>query len=210
MKDVLAIADRVAAGDANVLITGESGVGKDLIARYIHTRSPRAAREFVPFNCAACSEGLLESELFGHTRGSFTGAYRGKTGKLELADGGTIFLAEVAEMSTRMQILLLRFLESGEIQAVGAERPRARVDARVIAATNRNLLELVASGAFREDLLYRIQVVHIHVPPIRERCEGIAPLVDHMVRNTRWPIRLTPEALAAPQAYRWPGNVREL
>jgi len=147
LEEVLVLADRVAGGDAKVLITGESGVGKDIVARYIHARSQRATRPFVAVNCAALTETLLESELFGHAKGAFTGAYRDKTGKLELADHGTVFLDEVAEMSVRMQALLLRFLENGEIQRVGADIPSTRVDARVIAATNRNLPELVACEA---------------------------------------------------------------
>ena len=210
MQEVLVLAERVAAGDAKVLITGESGVGKDLIARYVHANSPRAAQPFVPVNCGALTESLLESELFGHARGSFTGAYRDKTGKLGLADGGTIFLDEVAEMSVHMQVLLLRFLENGEIQAVGGDAPGVRVDARVIAATNRNLAELVASGAFREDLLYRIQVAYIHVPPLRHRREDIRPLIEETVARTGHDIRFSEEALALFDSYRWPGNVREL
>ena len=210
MQEVLLLAERVAAGDAKVLITGESGVGKDVIARYIHEQSPRALHRFVPVNCGALTESLLESELFGHVRGSFTGAYRDKPGKLELADRGTIFLDEVGEMSLRMQVLLLRFLENGEIQSVGADRPTARVDARVVAATNRNLGELVASGAFREDLLYRIQVGHIHVAPLRHRREDIRPLIADTIARTGRNISLSDEALALFDAYRWPGNVREL
>jgi transcriptional regulator with PAS, ATPase and Fis domain len=210
MEDVLVLADRVAGGDAKVLITGESGVGKDLVARRIHARSQRATRRFVAVNCAALTETLLESELFGHAKGSFTGAYRDKTGKLELADHGTIFLDEVAEMSVRMQALLLRFLENGEIQRVGTDIASTRVDARVIAATNRNLPELVASGTFREDLLYRIQVAHIYVPPLRHRPEDIRPLVEHTVAQTGRAIRFSDTAWAALESYQWPGNVREL
>ena len=210
MRNVLVLANRVAAGDAKVLVTGESGVGKDLVARYIHARSPRAARDFVAVNCAAVPEPLLESELFGHARGSFTGAYRDKVGKLELSHGGTIFLDEVGEMSVRMQVLLLRFLENGEIQAVGAERASTRVDARVICATNRNLSEMVASGAFREDLLYRIQVAHLHVPPLRHRRDDIRALVEHTIERTGRQLRVSDEAMRALEGYRWPGNVREL
>ena len=210
MRDVLVLADRVAGGDAKVLITGESGVGKDLVARYIHARSPRARRAFVAVNCAALTETLLESELFGHARGSFTGAHRDKRGKLELADRGTIFLDEVGDMSVRMQVLLLRFLENGEIQPVGAEAPVTRVDARVIAATNRNLSELVASSAFREDLLYRIQVGQIHVPPLRHRREDVRPLVEQTIARTGRNVRFSDETWALLESYRWPGNVREL
>jgi transcriptional regulator with PAS, ATPase and Fis domain len=210
IQEALLLAERVAVGDAKVLITGESGVGKDLIARYIHAQSPRAAQRFVPVNCGAVTESLLESELFGHAKGSFTGAYTDMTGKLELANHGTIFLDEIGEMSVRMQVLLLRFLENGEIQAVGAQAPSARIDARVIAATSRNLSELVASGAFRADLLYRIQVGHIHVPPLRHRLEDIPPLIEDTIARAGRHIRLSKEALALFVAYRWPGNVREL
>jgi transcriptional regulator with PAS, ATPase and Fis domain len=153
MADILALVGRVAAGDAKVLITGESGVGKDLLAREIHAKSPRATKPYVAVNCAGLTETLLESELFGHVKGSFTGAYRDKAGKLQLAHRGTLFLDEVGEMSLRMQALLLRFLENGEIQAVGADHARTTVDVRVVAATNRNLGEMVSAGQFREDLL---------------------------------------------------------
>jgi transcriptional regulator with PAS, ATPase and Fis domain len=206
----MVLADRVAGGDAKVLITGESGVGKDLVARQIHAHSTRASHAFIAVNCAALTETLLETELFGHARGSFTGAHRDKIGKLELAHRGTIFLDEVGEMSVRMQVLLLRFLENGEIQPVGGDMPVTRVDARVIAATNRNLSELVAGGAFREDLLYRLQVAHIHVPPLRHRREDIRPLVEQTLARTGRSVRLSEPALALLESYRWPGNVREL
>ena len=152
MADLVAVATRAALGDSKVLITGESGVGKDLIARHIHAQSSRRAQSFIAVNCAGLTETLLESELFGHVKGSFTGAYRDKPGKLQLAHRGTLFLDELGEMSLRMQALLLRFLENGEIQAVGSDATSARVDVRVVAATNRNLPELVAAGQFREDL----------------------------------------------------------
>ena len=210
MRDICATAARAAAGDAKVLITGESGVGKDLVARYIHARSARAARPFVAVNCAAFPETLLETELFGHAKGSFTGAYRDKPGRLELAQRGTIFLDEVGEMSLRMQAQLLRFLESGEIQPVGGEVPRSRVDVRIITATNRNLAERVASGSFREDLLYRLKVIHLHVPALRERREDVRALVANAVARTGRPIRFAEEALKGLERYRWPGNVREL
>jgi DNA-binding NtrC family response regulator len=210
MQQLRRTAVRVAAGTAKVLITGESGVGKDLLARYIHAKSPRFARPFVAVNCGAMSESLLESELFGHVRGSFTGAIRDKVGKLELANQGTIFLDEVAEMSLRMQVTLLRFLENGEIQRVGSDEGSARVDVRVIAATNQDLSALVASGRFREDLLYRIKVAHLHVPPLRERREEIRPLIEHTVAASGLTVRFTEGAMAALEAYRWPGNVREL
>lgn len=210
MQSVLAVAKRVAAGHIKVLITGESGVGKDLIARYIHSHSPRADAAFVAVNCAGLSETLLESELFGHVRGSFTGAHRDKVGRLQLANRGTIFLDEVGEMSPRMQALLLRFLENGEIQPVGSDAMVARADVRVIAATNRDLTKLVTEGQFREDLLYRIKVVHLHVPPLRERREDIPALVQHALRRSGSSCAVTPEAMDILQQYGWPGNVREL
>ena len=210
MQQLRNTALRIAAGTAKVLITGESGVGKDLLARFVHSKSPRAARPFVAVNCGAVSETLLESELFGHVRGSFTGAIRDKIGKLELANHGTIFLDEVAEMSLRMQVTLLRFLENGEIQRVGADGIATRVDVRVIAATNQDLAALVALGRFREDLLYRLKVAHLHVPALRERREEIRALVQHTVKASGLSVRFTEEAVAALEAYRWPGNVREL
>ena len=175
------MAVRAAESPAKVLITGESGVGKDVVARYIHSHSSRRQTPFVAVNCAGVTETLLESELFGHVKGSFTGAYRDKRGKLQLAHRGTLFLDEVGEMSLRMQALLLRFLENGEIQAVGSDQSQARVDVRVVAATNRNLDELVAAGQFREDLLYRLRVIHLHVPPLRERAEDVDALIRHFL-----------------------------
>ena len=165
MTELLSIAERAAKSPAKVLITGESGVGKDVVARFIHSQSSRKAAPFVAVNCAGLTETLLESELFGHVKGSFTGAYRDKKGKIQLAHRGTLFLDEVGEMSLRMKALLLRFLENGEIQAVGSDQPQAHLDVRVVAATNRNLTEHVAAGHFREDLLYRLRVIHLHVPP---------------------------------------------
>src|SRR3954470_15469387 len=158
MTELLAMAERAAESPAKVLITGESGVGKDVVARYIHRHSTRRLAPFVAVNCAGVTETLLESELFGHVKGSFTGAYRDKRGKLQLAHRGTLFLDEVGEMSLRMQALLLRFLENGEVQSVGSDEPQVRVDVRVVAATNRNLDEMVTAGQFREDLLYRLRV----------------------------------------------------
>src|SRR6186713_950738 len=178
---VIAMARRVAAGNAKVLITGESGVGKDVIARLIHARSNRAQSAYVALNCASFSETLLESELFGHSKGSFTGAYRDKVGKLQLAHRGTIFLDEIGEMSLRMQAMLLRFLENGEVVPVGADTPPTRVDVRVISATNRNLQDMVTKGTFREDLLYRINVGQIEVPPLRDRREDVRPLVQFVI-----------------------------
>ena len=205
---------RVALSDAKILITGESGVGKELVAMSVHAQSARSERPFITVNCAGLPETLLESELFGHVKGSFTGAYRDKPGMLAKADEGSIFLDEIGEMSLRMQGMLLRFLETGELQQVGADRVGRRIDVRVIAATNRLLPEMVAQGQFREDLYYRINVINIHVPPLRERREDIPLLVDHFFEhmghsNGSRP-RVTPEAYAALAEYAWPGNVREL
>jgi transcriptional regulator with PAS, ATPase and Fis domain len=194
--------ERVARSDAKVLITGESGVGKELVAREIHARSLRASRPFVPVNCAGLPETLLESELFGHVKGSFTGAYRDKPGKLESAHDGTIFLDEVGEMSMRMQGLLLRFLETGELQKVGSDRIATTVRVRVIAATNRPLPEMIQQGLFREDLFYRLNVIHLLVPPLRQRKQDIAPMIAHFLRQyteaNRSPVeQIAPDALAA-------------
>jgi transcriptional regulator with PAS, ATPase and Fis domain len=183
ISDLKAEVERVARSDAKVLITGESGAGKEVVARAIHSASPRANEPFVPVNWAGIPETLLESELFGHVKGSFTGAYRDKPGKLEMADNGTIFLDEIGEMTLRMQGLLLRFLETGEIQKVGAERMAKATRVRVMAATNRNLQDLIVQGQFREDLFYRINVIHLVVPPLRERREDIPALIDHFLRN---------------------------
>src|ERR1044071_7361782 len=210
MAELLQMADRAAVSDAKVLVTGESGVGKDLIARQIHSKSSRANNPFVALNCAALTDSLLESELFGHMKGSFTGAYRDKPGKLQAAHRGTIFLDEVGEMSLRMQAMLLRFLENGEIQAVGSDARPSIVDVRVVAATNRNLPELISAGQFREDLLYRLRVIHIEVPPLRERRDDIRPLAMHFAERTGRPCRFTPAAIEVLVRYRWPGNVREL
>jgi transcriptional regulator with PAS, ATPase and Fis domain len=210
MRHVLDTAQRAAQRDAKVLITGESGVGKDVLARFIHSTSRRATRPFVAVNCAGLAETLLESELFGHVKGSFTGAYRDRRGKLEEAHGGTIFLDEVGEMTPRMQALLLRFLESGEVQPVGAESTHRRVDARVIAATNRDLDRMTAAGTFREDLLYRIRVVHLHVPPLRERPEDIRPLLTYFLARIDPTLRLSDAAWHALEQHHWPGNVREV
>jgi transcriptional regulator with PAS, ATPase and Fis domain len=210
MLEVLAMARRAAAGESKVLITGESGVGKDLIARTIHLQSNRVHGPFVAVNCAGLTETLLESELFGHVKGSFTGAYRDKPGKLQLAHRGTLFLDEVGEMSLRMQALLLRFLETGEIQSVGSHGASGIVNVRVIAATNRNLAERVASGEFREDLLYRLRVIHVHVPPLRERREDVPVLIDYLLKRSKRQIAISDDAMEVLQRYRWPGNVREL
>src|SRR5918992_4682769 len=174
---------RVARSDAKVLVTGESGVGKELVSREIHANSLRASRAFIAVNCAGLPETLLESELFGHMKGSFTGAYRDKPGKLESAHQGTVFLDEIGEMTLRMQGLLLRFLETGELQKVGADGAGRRVNVRVIAATNRNLRDMIPQGTFREDLYYRLNVIQIAVPPLRERREDIPVLVDHFLNQ---------------------------
>ena len=207
--------ERIARSDAKVLITGESGVGKELVAHAIHQRSARAARNMVAVNCAGLPETLLESELFGHVKGSFTGAYRDKQGKLEMADGGSIFLDEIGEMTLRMQGLLLRFMETGELQKVGADRAMGRVNVRVIAATNRNLRDMITEGTFREDLFYRLNVIHLTVPPLRERKEDIPSLIEHFLaaftRNNGTPVHaISPEAIKLLSDYAWPGNVREL
>ena len=210
MQQLHNMALRVAAGNAKVLITGESGVGKDFLARFIHAKSSRRSRAFVAVNCGAVSDTLLESELFGHVRGSFTGAIGDKVGKLELAHHGTIFLDDVTEMSLRMQVMLLRFLETGEIHRVGSDGIVSRVDVRVIAATNQDLPALVIAGRFREDLLYRLKVVHLHMPPLRERRQEIRSLVSHTIASSRRNVKFTEDALVALEAYPWPGNVREL
>src|SRR5688500_8418947 len=175
--------ERVARSDAKVLISGESGSGKEVVARAIHTLSARGERPFVPVNCAGLPETLLESELFGHVKGSFTGAYRDKAGKLERAHAGTILLDEVGEMTLRMQGLLLRFLETGELQTVGTERRATTVNVRVIAATNADLPGKITKGEFREDLYYRLNVINLSVPPLRARRQDIAPIVEHFVRQ---------------------------
>jgi DNA-binding NtrC family response regulator len=207
--------EAAARSDAKVLITGETGVGKDVVARLIHHRSARRLAQFATVNCAGLPDSLLESELFGHMRGSFTGAYRDKPGLLEGAPNGTVFLDEVGEMSQRMQVALLRFLETGELQRVGADRGKVVVNVRLIAATNRDLAVAVAAGQFREDLYYRLDVIRLHVPPLRERREDIAPLCRHFLRlfgtqHRTAPIALTPEAMGRLVAHDWPGNVRQL
>jgi DNA-binding NtrC family response regulator len=210
LLSVCDMARRVADGPAKVLITGESGVGKELIAGLIHQHSPRADKPLVAVNCAIGPETLLESQLFGHVKGAFTDASRDRIGVLLQADGGTIFLDEVAEMSLRMQAMLLRFLECGEVRPVGAGAVRTAADVRIIAATNKDLGEAVAAGTFREDLMYRLDVVHLHVPPLRDRPEDVRPLVAHFVEKSGRPVRFTEGALRAFEAFRWPGNVRDL
>jgi len=215
MRDLQEEIDLIARSDAKVLITGESGSGKELVAHAIHARSARANRPFVAVNCAGVPETLLESELFGHLKGSFTGAYRDRPGKLELADRGTIFLDEIGEMTLRMQGLLLRFLETGELQKVGADHTRARVDVRVVAATNRHLRDMIRQGQFREDLFYRLNVIYVVVPPLRERKDDIPVLIGHFLERLAGDGRYTAkevsvETLGVLTEYSWPGNVREL
>jgi len=204
-----------ARSDAKVLIVGETGVGKEIVARLIHDSGSRQSRNFVAINCAGLPDSLLESELFGHVRGSFTGAYRDKPGLAVMAHRGTLFLDELGEMSLRMQAMLLRFVETGEIQRVGSDRTEGHVDVRIIAATNRNLLERINEKEFREDLYYRLNVIRLVIPPLRERGGDVALLLQHYLhecsRNHRVEVpRLTPSAQDILSAYRWPGNVREL
>ena len=205
---------KVARSDATVLITGETGTGKELVARAVHFNSARAKRPFVAINCAALNEALLETELFGHERGAFTGAVAQKKGKLEVADGGTVFLDEVGELAATLQSKLLRALELREFERVGGTRA-VHVDIRLISATNRNLSDDVTAGRFRSDLYHRLHVVEIHVPPLRERRDDIAVLANHFLerfgRESARPVRgIAPEALKYLTAYDWPGNVREL
>jgi transcriptional regulator with PAS, ATPase and Fis domain len=201
--------------DAKVLITGESGVGKEIVARLIHAGSERRHHPLITVNCAALTESLLETELFGHVRGSFTGAFRDRTGVLEQAHRGTIFMDEVGETTPRMQGLLLRFLETGEIQRVGSERTEARVNVRVIAATNRNLVEAVAAKTFRDDLYYRLNVIQLQLPPLRDRLEDVPAMLSHFLstfaEQYQVPVpSVSPDAMAMLVSYKWPGNIREL
>jgi DNA-binding NtrC family response regulator len=204
-----------ARSGAKVLITGESGVGKEMVARFIHERSDRRMAPLIPINCAGIPDSLLESEFFGHVRGGFTDAHRDKAGLLERAHGGTLFMDEVGEMSLRMQALLLRFLETGEIQRVGSDRLSAPLEVRIIAATHRRLIDLVADQRFREDLYYRLNVIHIDVPPLRDRPEDVEILLSHFLQqfartNGAAPPFITDEAILFLTRYAWPGNVREL
>jgi len=214
MRDVLEMAARVAPLDTTVLVYGESGTGKEFIVRLIHDQSPRAAAPFVSINCAALTETLLESELFGHVRGAFTGAVRDKAGLFEVAGNGTIFLDEIGEVAPPVQAKLLRALQEREIRRVGGER-HIKINARVVAATNRDLRAAVDAGTFREDLYFRLGAFVITVPPLRDRREDIPPLVDHFVRKyamqmNRKITHVAPAAMNLIQQYDWPGNVREL
>jgi two-component system nitrogen regulation response regulator GlnG len=214
MKKVVELIEMVAPTEATVLITGESGTGKELVARGIYKHSHRAARPFIAVNCAAIPENLIESELFGHEKGSFTGATSQRIGKFELCDGGTIFLDEIGDMALAVQTKILRVLQEGEIQRVGGTET-IKVDVRVLAATNKDLEEIVKARTFREDLYYRLNVVRIRMPPLRERLEDIPQVVDYMLqtlekqRKTRVK-KVSVEALAVLLRQRWPGNVREL
>lgn len=212
--DVVELATRVARSDARVLITGESGTGKELLAEHMHASSPFASGPFVKVNCAAIPVELLESELFGHEKGAFTGATSTRRGKFELADGGTIFLDEVADLHETSQAKLLRVLQEGEFQRVGGEET-LRVSVRVISATNQDLPALVSQRKFREDLYYRLSVVPIRLPPLRERAEDIRELAQYFLddfcrRNNFRPKRIEEDVFAELAAYRWPGNIREL
>lgn len=207
--------DLVATSNATVLITGESGTGKELVAKAIHLKSSRRDRPIVRVNCAAIAPELFESEFFGHARGAFTGAHKERTGRFGLADGGTIFLDEVGEIPPALQGKLLRVLQEGQYERVGEDRTRT-VDVRVIAATNRDLAKTVESGAFRQDLFYRLSVFPIHIPPLRERLEDVTLLAEHFLRKMNWrdrsnePMRLSEENVRVLQNYHYPGNVREL
>jgi len=213
--EVLKLAETVAPTDSTVLITGESGTGKEILARYIHTLSEREGGPFVSINCGALPETLLESELFGHVKGAFTGAVRDKVGLLVAAKGGTFFLDEVGEMSPALQVKMLRALQEREVVPVGATEP-VPIDVRIIAATNRDLEQEIRRGTFRSDLYYRLNVITLHLPPLRERRDDIPLLTEHFLRvlaertGAPQPLKVSSEAMEALQSYDWPGNVREL
>ena len=214
MSSLRELIDRIGDTDARVLVTGESGTGKELVAAALHSCSRRADEPFIRVNSAAIPRELVESEMFGHEKGAFSGAHAMHRGKFELADGGTLFLDEVADLSADAQAKLLRALETGEIERVGGEQP-VRVDVRVIAATNRDLRKEIAEGRFREDLFHRLNVIPVELPPLRERTGDVPELVAHFMqrwhqRSGRRPPELAPDAVAILQAYEWPGNVREL
>jgi DNA-binding NtrC family response regulator len=214
MRPVLQLMERVAPSDANVLITGEHGTGKEVVAQWLHAASPRSARPLVAVNLGGLSEGLFESEMFGHVKGAFTDARTDRIGRFELAEGGTLLLDEIGTLQLRQQAKLLRVLETGEVERVGASRAR-RVDVRILSATNADLRAEVAAGRFREDLLFRLNTIEIRLPPLRERPEDIRTLAEHFLRRYaaryRKPVAgLEPEALTALASHPWPGNVREL
>ena len=212
--EVIKTIRRVASSNLTILFTGETGVGKDLFARALHMASPRKDRPFIPFNCTTVPKDMIDSQLFGHRRGAFTGAHEEGSGVIRAAAGGTLFLDEIGEMSMEAQPKLLRFLESGEIHPLGEPRPQ-QVDVRIVAATNKDLDRLVSDGKFREDLYYRLNVLPIHIPPLRERREEIPALVEHFLerygREMQKPLlRVADETLEYLLLYRWPGNVRQL
>lgn len=214
MVQLMKMIDRVAASNANILIMGESGTGKELIAHAVHDRSNRKNRPFVAINCGALRETLLESELFGHEKGSFTGAYQKKIGLAEAANGGTLFLDEIGELTPGIQAKLLRFLQEGEIYRVGGKDP-IKVDIRLVSATNRDLEREVASGNFREDLFYRINTIVANVPPLRRRKDDIPALINHFLASQTHAYlnrgkQMDEEAMKLMMAYEWPGNIREL
>ena len=214
MQSLFKTVVHIAPTDASILIQGETGTGKELFANLIHYNSDRSDKPFIALHCAALSEGVLESELFGHEKGAFTGAIREKPGRFALANGGSLFLDEVGEMSQSTQVKLLRVIDTGEFERVGGEKT-FRVDVRIIAATNKNLEAEVKKGNFREDLLYRINVIVLNIPPLRERKGDIPLLAEYFLQKytekNRKPVReLTPKAVALLQEYDWPGNVREL
>ena len=214
VRDVLQFISKVAPTDSTVLISGESGTGKELAARAIHQNSKRASKPFMAVNCAALAESLLESELFGHEKGSFTGALLQKKGRLEVAEGGTVFLDEIGDLAPALQVKLLRVLQEREFERVGGTKP-IKLDIRVIAATNRNLEEAVSAGSFRQDLYYRLNVVSLEMPPLRNRLEDIPLLANYFAakygkRCNRRVMGTSPQAIARLVAYQWPGNVREL
>jgi len=214
MQAVITLADQVAPSDASILITGESGVGKEVIARYLHQKSRRSSRPFISVNCAAIPDNLLESELFGHEKGAFTGAVARRIGKFEEANGGTLLLDEISEMDTRLQAKLLRAIQEREIDRVGGSKP-VKVDIRILATSNRDLTQAVRDGTFREDLLYRLNVVNLRVPPLRERPGDVVALAEHFARKyataNALPNRpISAEAKRRLVTHRWPGNVREL
>jgi transcriptional regulator with PAS, ATPase and Fis domain len=214
MLDIFKQIRDVAGYDYPVHISGETGTGKELVSNAVHNESGRAGAPFVPINCGALPEGLIESELFGHIKGAFSGAIRDKKGRFELADGGTIFLDEVAELSNNMQVKLLRFLQEGKFERVGGEQT-ASVNVRVISATNKDLKKAVKQGTFRDDLYYRLNVIPIRLPPLRDRKIDIPLLVEHFLREAgerynRKPLKISSKAMSLMLDYRWPGNVREL
>ncbi len=214
MKALLRMADQIAPSDASVLITGESGTGKEVIARYVQANSKRSSKQFISVNCAAIPENLLESELFGHEKGAFTGAVSRRVGKFEEADGGTLLLDEISEMDARLQAKLLRAIQEREIDRVGGTKP-VKVDIRILATSNRNLQEAVRKGVFREDLFFRLNVINLEIPSLRQRMEDVPLLamffVEKYTAANGLPVRILSEAALQKMAqYHWPGNVREL